>query len=160
MDLFSALGEARRQLEAVYCNTILKFYIKFYIVYYNILFKKVQLEVKERELNTYKTLFKQQLTIGSNNGSNINDSLQNDLISQFLANQLNSLQGNVNTNTSTETDIASINDSIPFTNSAILTSNVDVNNLQQINTNSSIHNGNNDNVSFLNTGSINYLPKI
>ena len=65
LDLFSALGETRRQLEAV----------------------NFQLESKERELNAFKSIFKQSFGV-----ANTSDTTQNDLISQYLANQLNSLQ--------------------------------------------------------------------
>jgi hypothetical protein len=68
LDLFSALGETRRQLEAV----------------------SYQLESKERELNAFKSIFKQTLSVPST------DLTQNDLISQYLANQLNSLQSHNN----------------------------------------------------------------
>lgn len=73
LDLFSALGETRRQLEAV----------------------QFGLESKERELNAFKSIFKQTLSvpsISSNAAQVAQDTSQNDLISQYLANQLNSLQ--------------------------------------------------------------------
>jgi hypothetical protein len=81
------------------------------------------------------------------------------LISQFLANQLNSLQNNVNGNNNLNAN-GETNSQISFTSPTIMSSS-DINNMQQIDANSSAgQNGNNENNSFLNIGSINYLPKI
>lgn len=49
----------------------------------------VQLEARERELNTFKSIFKQSLMLNNQSGS------ENDIISQYLANQLNTLQSSL-----------------------------------------------------------------
>lgn len=49
----------------------------------------VQLEARERELNTFKSIFKQTLMLNNQSGS------ENDIISQYLANQLNALQSSL-----------------------------------------------------------------
>lgn len=101
LDLFSALGETRRQLE----------------------FVSAQLEAKERELNEFKSILKQSivLTNGSGNSGNstadLNDqNNQNELISQYLANQLNSLQS-MNNSSSASPAIASSSSSNSVSNS-------------------------------------------
>ena len=113
LDLFSALGETRRQLEAV----------------------NYQLESKERELNAFKSIFKQTLSLPSS------DISQNDLISQYLANQLNSLQNHNNTsgkNSPSTTPSINNNSSSSLMNGIIVNSNnsnINSNNTSSINNN-------------------------
>lgn len=47
------------------------------------------MEARERELNTFKSIFKQSLMLNNQSGS------ENDIISQYLANQLNTLQSSL-----------------------------------------------------------------
>jgi hypothetical protein len=109
LDLFSALGETRRQLEAV----------------------NYQLESKERELNAFKSIFKQTLSVPSS------DITQNDLISQYLANQLNSLQSH---NNSSVNNSPSTTPSINNNSSSSLMNGIIVNSNNNNNTNTSNNN--------------------
>ncbi len=109
LDLFSALGETRRQLEAV----------------------SYQLESKERELNAFKSIFKQTLSVPST------DLTQNDLISQYLANQLNSLQSHNNSsvnNSPSTTPSINNNSSSSLMNGIIVNNNSNNNNSNNTNT--------------------------
>ena len=100
-----------------------------------------QLDSKERELNALKAIFKQTFSVSSNSVSNclINDSTQTELISQYLADQLASLQSN---STNNQTNYASSSSSPGLNDLHSMRYSPSLNNLNS--TNSNGLNGNNN----------------
>lgn len=122
LDLFSALGEARRQLESV----------------------TLQLKSKERELNAFKALFKQTLSASGN--TNVSNSILNNYLSgnsdQSSGDSSTNSQANNNASSNSISSINTTNDN-GSSSMSILTTQSSINN--EWNTS----NGSGSNLSFM-----------